>query len=62
MSGAAPPVEPVRPGDIPIAILVDYDGTVALTDVSDTILAEHVSGPWEQETAAYDAGRMGSRS
>jgi len=62
VSGAAPPVEPVRPGDIPIAILVDYDGTVALTDVSDTILAEHVSGAWEQETAAYDAGRMGSRS
>jgi HAD superfamily phosphoserine phosphatase-like hydrolase len=57
----APPFEPVGPGDVPIAILVDYDGTVALTDVSDTILAEHVSGAWEAEAAAYDAGRMGSR-
>jgi 2-hydroxy-3-keto-5-methylthiopentenyl-1-phosphate phosphatase len=57
----APPIEPVRPGDVPLAILVDYDGTVALTDVSDTILAEHVSGAWEAEAAAYDAGLMGSR-
>jgi 2-hydroxy-3-keto-5-methylthiopentenyl-1-phosphate phosphatase len=57
----AAPVEPLRPGDVPLAILVDYDGTVALTDVSDTILAEHVSGAWEPEAAAYDAGLMGSR-
>jgi 2-hydroxy-3-keto-5-methylthiopentenyl-1-phosphate phosphatase len=57
----APPVESARPDDIPVAILVDYDGTVALTDVSDTILAEHVSGAWEPEAAAYDAGLMGSR-
>jgi 2-hydroxy-3-keto-5-methylthiopentenyl-1-phosphate phosphatase len=40
---------------------VDYDGTVALTDVSDTVMAEHVPGIWEAEVAAYDAGRMGSR-
>jgi 2-hydroxy-3-keto-5-methylthiopentenyl-1-phosphate phosphatase len=57
----APPVEPLEPGAIPVAILVDYDGTVALTDVSDTILAEHVSGAWEAEAATYDAGLMGSR-
>ena len=61
-SGApAAPVEPLRPGDPPLAILVDYDGTVALTDVSDTVMAEHVPAIWEAEAAAYDAGLMGSR-
>ncbi len=59
--GAAPDVPPLLPGEPPLAILVDYDGTVALTDVSDTIMAEHVPGIWEAEVAAYDAGRMGSR-
>ena len=50
-----------RAGEPPLAILVDYDGTVALTDVSDTVMAEHVPGVWEAEAAAYDAGLMGSR-
>ncbi len=59
--GLAPPVPPLRPGDPPLAILVDYDGTVALTDVSDTVMAEHVPGIWEDEVAAYDAGLAGSR-
>jgi len=59
--GLAPPVLPLLPGEPPLAILVDYDGTVALTDVSDTVMAEHVPGIWESEAAAYDAGRMGSR-
>jgi 2-hydroxy-3-keto-5-methylthiopentenyl-1-phosphate phosphatase len=59
--GTAPPVEPLRPGEPPIAILVDYDGTIALTDVSDTVMAEHVPAIWESEAAAYDAGLMGSR-
>jgi 2,3-diketo-5-methylthio-1-phosphopentane phosphatase len=59
--GTAPPVPPLLPGEPPLAILVDYDGTVALTDVSDTVMAEHVPGLWEDEVAAYDAGRMGSR-
>jgi 2-hydroxy-3-keto-5-methylthiopentenyl-1-phosphate phosphatase len=57
----APPVEPLRPGAPPLAFLVDYDGTIALTDVSDTVMAEHVPGAWEEMAAAYDAGRMGSR-
>ncbi|HEX7474202.1 MAG TPA: HAD-IB family phosphatase [Candidatus Limnocylindrales bacterium] len=58
---AAPPVEPLAAGDAPLAILVDYDGTIALTDVGDTIMAEHVPGAWESMAAVYDAGRMGSR-
>jgi 2-hydroxy-3-keto-5-methylthiopentenyl-1-phosphate phosphatase len=59
--GTAQPVEPMRPGEPPLAILVDYDGTVALTDVSDTVMAEHVPAIWESQAAAYDAGLMGSR-
>lgn len=59
--GSAPPVSPLRAGEPPLVILVDYDGTIALTDVSDTIMAEHVPQIWESEAAAYDAGLMGSR-
>jgi 2-hydroxy-3-keto-5-methylthiopentenyl-1-phosphate phosphatase len=44
-----------------LAILVDYDGTIALTDVSDTVMAEHVPAIWESEAAAYDTGLIGSR-
>jgi 2-hydroxy-3-keto-5-methylthiopentenyl-1-phosphate phosphatase len=56
-----PTIPPLLPGEPPLAILVDYDGTIALTDVSDTVMAEHVPGIWEDEVAAYDAGLMGSR-
>ena len=59
--GTAPPIPPLLPGEPPLAILVDYDGTIALTDVSDAVMAEHVPGIWETEVAAYDAGEMGSR-
>jgi 2-hydroxy-3-keto-5-methylthiopentenyl-1-phosphate phosphatase len=58
---AAPPVAPLEPGAPLLAILVDYDGTIALNDVSDQIMAEHVPGDWEAEAAKYDAGGMGSR-
>ena len=51
--GTAPPVEPMRPGEPPLAILVDYDGTVALTDVSDKVMAEHVPAIRESEAAAF---------
>ena len=59
--GPAPPIAPLEPGAPPLAILVDYDGTIALNDVSDQIMAEHVPGDWEAEAAKYDAGGMGSR-
>jgi 2-hydroxy-3-keto-5-methylthiopentenyl-1-phosphate phosphatase len=59
--GSAPSIRPLRADEPPLAILVDYDGTIALTDVSDTVMAEHVPGIWEAEAAAYDAGLMGSR-
>jgi len=58
---AAPPPPPLLPGSPPIAILVDYDGTIALTDVSDAIMAEFVTEEWEAKAAEYDAGLAGSR-
>jgi 2-hydroxy-3-keto-5-methylthiopentenyl-1-phosphate phosphatase len=60
-SGAAPPVPPLSDGAPPLAILVDYDGTIAQTDVSDTVMAEYVKGSWEAEAASYDAGLIGSQ-
>ncbi len=60
-AGGAPPVEPLADGAVPLAILVDYDGTIALTDVSDTVMAEHVSAEWEAVAARYDEGLIGSR-
>jgi 2-hydroxy-3-keto-5-methylthiopentenyl-1-phosphate phosphatase len=61
MTDQAPPIPPVAAGSPPLAILVDYDGTVSLTDVTEQILAQHVAGVWEEAEASYDAGRMGSR-
>jgi 2,3-diketo-5-methylthio-1-phosphopentane phosphatase len=60
-SAAPPPIQPLGPGDVPLAILVDYDGTVAQTDVSDTLMAAYVTAEWEARAAEYDAGRVGSR-
>jgi len=63
LAPAAPaPVPPLRPGEPPIAFLVDYDGTIALTDVSDQIMAAFVTADWEARVADYDAGRVGSRA
>ena len=57
----AAPIPPLRPGDLPLAILVDYDGTIAQTDVSDALMADYVTAEWEARAAEYDAGRIGSR-
>ncbi len=59
--GAAAAVLPLAPGAAPLAILVDYDGTIALTDVSDTVMAEHTNAAWEEAAARYDRGEIGSR-
>ncbi|MBI2778032.1 MAG: haloacid dehalogenase-like hydrolase [Chloroflexi bacterium] len=59
--GPAGAPAPLRPGDPPLAILLDYDGTIALTDVSDTLMAEFVTAEWEAKAAEYDAGLSGSR-
>jgi 2-hydroxy-3-keto-5-methylthiopentenyl-1-phosphate phosphatase len=58
----APAVPPLRPGEVPLSILVDYDGTIALTDVSDTINAEHIPAEkFAHLEGLYETGRMGSR-
>lgn len=55
-------VPPLVDGAPPLAILIDYDGTISLTDVTEQLLAEFVSDVvWEEAEASYDAGRMGSR-
>lgn len=60
---AAPiPVSPLRPGQPPLAILVDYDGTIARTDVTDKILYRFIGERYAQDDALYDAGKVGSRS
>jgi hypothetical protein len=59
---SVPPVpRPLEAGEPPLAILIDYDGTISLTDVTDMVMVEHVPGVWEEAAAVYDAGRMGSR-
>jgi 2,3-diketo-5-methylthio-1-phosphopentane phosphatase len=55
----APPAP--RPDDLPIAFLVDYDGTIARTDVGDRVMAAFVNREWEAHAAAFDAGLTGSR-
>ena len=56
-----PPIPPLRDDEPPLALLIDYDGTISLTDVTDEVMATHVPGVWEEAAALYDAGRMGSR-
>ena len=58
---APAPVPPLTAGAPPIALLVDYDGTIAQTDVSDSLMAEFVTDEWEAWVAEFDAGRVGSR-
>jgi 2-hydroxy-3-keto-5-methylthiopentenyl-1-phosphate phosphatase len=59
--GAAGSPPRLSAGDLPIAILIDYDGTIAQTDVSDALMAEFVTDEWEARAAEYDAGLAGSR-
>jgi len=55
------PIPPLESGRPPLAILVDYDGTIARTDVSDVLMARFVTEEWDARTAEYDAGLIGSR-
>jgi 2-hydroxy-3-keto-5-methylthiopentenyl-1-phosphate phosphatase len=57
----APRPPPLDPGIPPVAILVDYDGTIAQTDVSDALMADFVTDEWVARAAEYDAGLVGSR-
>lgn len=65
MPGAARmpvPVPPLRPGQPPLAVLVDYDGTIAQTDVADKILYRFMGDRYAADDAAYAAGSVGSRT
>lgn len=55
------PIPPLRPGQPPLAILADFDGTIARSDVSDAVLTRFKTADWEAHAAAYDAGLVGSR-
>jgi len=49
-------------GQAPVSFLIDYDGTIAITDVSNTILARHARGTeWRERDLLYEAGLIGSR-
>jgi 2,3-diketo-5-methylthio-1-phosphopentane phosphatase len=57
-----PAVPALRDGRPPLSILIDYDGTISLTDVTEQLLAQFVNEVvWEEAEASYDAGLMGSR-
>jgi 2,3-diketo-5-methylthio-1-phosphopentane phosphatase len=57
-----PAIPPLRDGQPAVAFLVDYDGTISLTDVSDTITAAFLPPELERELGTlYDAGLLGSR-
>lgn len=45
----------------PVSFVIDYDGTIALTDISDTILERHARADWRTRDDAYQAGLIGSR-
>ena len=46
----------------PLAFLVDYDGTIAETQLTDELLLQHAaSDAWRAMDEAYLAGRAGSR-
>jgi 2-hydroxy-3-keto-5-methylthiopentenyl-1-phosphate phosphatase len=57
-----PFIPPLEPGQPPLAILVDYDGTIAQTDVADKILYRFIGERYAADDAAYDSGLVGSRT
>jgi len=56
------PVPPLLAGQAPIAVLVDYDGTIATTDVADEILYRFIGEQYWADDEAYGAGLVGSRT
>jgi 2-hydroxy-3-keto-5-methylthiopentenyl-1-phosphate phosphatase len=58
----APSVPVFTAGGIPVSFLIDYDGTIAATDVGMTLLDVHSTDPaWRAIDDEYVAGRLGSR-
>jgi 2-hydroxy-3-keto-5-methylthiopentenyl-1-phosphate phosphatase len=61
-STGALPVPPLLPGQPPIALLVDYDGTIASVDVADQIVLGFAPEDFHLDNAEYSAGVVGSRA
>ncbi len=62
MANAGPVPAPAADG-VPLSILVDFDGTVAVPDVTDVLLVEHADDPsWRAADDAYAARQVGSRT
>lgn len=55
-------IPPLRPGQPPLALLIDYDGTISQVDVSDKILYSLLGEAYAQDDAAYTSGLVGSRT
>jgi HAD superfamily phosphoserine phosphatase-like hydrolase len=59
---AGAPIPPLRPGVPPIAVLVDYDGTIAENDVTDLVLYRVLGEVYRDGDDDYNAGLVGSRT
>jgi 2-hydroxy-3-keto-5-methylthiopentenyl-1-phosphate phosphatase len=53
---------PLEPGQPPLAILVDYDGTISQVDVAERILYYFIGERYAADEAAYGSGEVGSRT
>lgn len=62
MARAGQPPPPSAAG-VPLSVLVDFDGTISRTDVTDVLLAAHATdADWRSRDDAYVAGQVGSRT
>ncbi|MGC8633166.1 MAG: HAD-IB family phosphatase [Candidatus Limnocylindrales bacterium] len=62
MTRAGPVPRPAS-GAVPLSVLVDFDGTVSETDVTDALLAGYATDPaWRARDRDYAEGRAGSRT
>lgn len=59
---APAPIPPLELGQPPIAVLVDYDGTISQVDVSEQLLTRFLARDWHDDDDEYDAGLIGSRT
>jgi 2-hydroxy-3-keto-5-methylthiopentenyl-1-phosphate phosphatase len=59
---ASAPVPRLLPGQPPMALLIDYDGTISQVDVSEQILERFFRGNWHEDDQEYVSGLIGSRT
>jgi HAD superfamily phosphoserine phosphatase-like hydrolase len=62
LAPGAPSIPALAPGQPPLAILVDYDGTIAQTDIAHKILCRFIGQRYAADEAAYQTGLFGSRT